>query len=315
MTEIQNRCTPWTGVSGEGVPGRQNWFGVFADEADAARYQTPIQGTPYTVHFIHELAELQEPGLAGVVFDAGLRGWKRDVLVSMVATGIPVMIGPRAKSVQRLIWEMKPGVEAAGGIFEIATDDSDFKQRLAAVVRAASLRCLKREAFSQAYHAFRASIPFAAEEAWTPASAQGFVLWCETMRARTEKSPAEPSLTTLPGVKAATHDLRHAASGRLDGELIRECFGLKRTELAKLLGVTAEALRQTPDSPKHQETFALFERIAALRALLADPADFAKWLQSPNAELENLKPGDLVRAGRGAVVADLVQDILTNRGR
>ncbi len=145
-------------------------------------------------------------------------------------------------------------------------------------------------------------------------STEGFTSFWETLRTRLEHKPAESSLATLPGVKAATHDLRHVVSGRLDGELIRDCFGLKRTELANLLGVTAEALRQTPDSPKHQETFALFERIAALRALLADPADFAKWLQSPNAELENLKPGELIHDGRATVVADLVQDILTNRG-
>lgn len=315
MTEIQNRGTAPAGMSGEGVPSRQSWFGVFADEADEARYHTSVQGTPYTVHFIHEIAELQEPGLAGVVFDEGLRGWKRDALVSMVATGIPVMVGPRAKSAHRLIWEMKPGVEAAGGIFEIATDDSDFKQRWSAVVRAASLRFQKRETFLKIYHTFHSLTPDATNAATQPASVEDLAFLWEAMRTRLEKAPAEPSLSTLPGVKAATHDLRNAKSGRLDGELIRARFGLKRTELAKLLNVTPEALRVTPDSPKHQETFALFERIAALRALLADPADFAKWLQSPNTELENSKPVELVRSGRAAVVADLVQDVLTNRGR
>ena len=72
----------------------------------------------------------------------------------------------------------------------------------------------------------------------------------------------ERLVATLPGVKAAVHDLRNPVSGRLDGELIRLCFGLKRTELAKLLDVTPEALRQTPDSPKHREKFEMLEQIA-----------------------------------------------------
>lgn len=117
----------------------------------------------------------------------------------------------------------------------------------------------------------------------------------------------------LPGVRAATTDLRNAKSGRLDGELIRKCFNLNRAELAKLLNVSAEALRQTPDSPKHQTAFAVFERIAALRTMLADSSDFVKWLESPNAELENEKPIDLIREGRGEILDGLVQDLLMNR--
>lgn len=122
-------------------------------------------------------------------------------------------------------------------------------------------------------------------------------------------------LSELPGVQIANRDLRSQKSGRLHADLIRGCFGLTRSEMAELVKVSAEALRQTPDSPNHREKFEVFEQIAALRTLLNNPGDFPKWLESPNSELENRSPISLIREGRGSVVADLVQDVLVNRGR
>ena len=278
----------------------ETWMGVFAAGDNSSRYLMSHADAVYVVHMVHTLDELKRPGLLGVVFDEKQNESQRDVLVNLIVNGFPVLVGPKAKSVAKLAWELKPGVDAAGGIFEIATSEVDFRFRLESLTRAALLR----------RHKVEVRLP-----AW-PSIQEGYrVVKYDAQLERAFANNIEPSaLTDIPGLKAATHDIRNSKSGRLDGELIRLSFGLKRTELATLLGVTPEALRQTPDSPKHQETFAHFERIAALRALLADSADFSKWLQSPNTELENLTPGELILEGRAPVVADLVQDILTNRG-
>jgi hypothetical protein len=315
MTEAKNRITPSMSAAGALITRKNGWVGVCAESPDEAHYKRLLNVHACSVHIVHDAADLHEPGLLGVVFDAGLRGWRRDALFTMVATGVPVVVGPQTpRAVYQLVWDMKPGIEAAGGIFEIATDKSDFKCRLNAVVRAALLRSTHHENFAQALLGYSTELPSALEAAWVPSSRHGMSQFWQALRTYLEHKRAEPALTTLPGVKAAVHDLRNPVSGRLDGELIRICFGLKRTELAKLLDVTPEALRQTPDSPKHREKFEVLEQVAALRTLLANPADFAKWLESPNTELESNTPISLIREGRAAVVADLVQDILTNRG-
>jgi hypothetical protein len=314
MPEIKNRITSLVPAVDAPAPRSTNWLGIFAETTDQARYKRLVHGTSCDVYLIDAAAELQDPSMIGVVFDGGLRGWRRDALVSMVATGVPVVVGPRAREAHKLIWDIKPGVEAAGGIFEIATDESDFKCRLNAVVRAAVLRARKQEVFTQILAGYSKELASAFADASGPISRRGVNPIWQAFQAHLEQSRPEPALTDLPGVKASTQDLRNPGSGRLDGELIRQCFGLRRTELAKLLGVTPEALRQTPDSPNHRKLFEFFEQIAGLRALLAQPGDFLKWLESSNSELENTTPIELIREGRAAVVADLVQDILTNRG-
>ncbi len=310
MTETANHRIPST--PGNLFPRLSNWVAICAGEPDESRYKRLLNVHSCNVYVVHDAADLKEPGLLGVVFDDGLRGWRRDALVSMVANGVPIVVGHHApRSTQRFAWEIKPGIEAAGGIFEISTGEADFRCRLNSVVRAALLRSHQQETVAQALLGLASGI--AVDTAWMPSSPHGIVQFWQRLRAHLEKQRTGQTLSELPGVRMATNDLRNPDSGRLDGELIRACFGLKRTELAKLLDVTAEALRQTPDSPNHREKFEVLEQVAALRTLLANPADFAKWLESPNTELENNTPISLIREGRAAVVADLVQDILTNR--
>jgi hypothetical protein len=312
MTATTTRIR-FSNAAGTVLPRLNNWVAVCAEESSESSYKRLLHTQSCDVHVVHDAADLKEPGLLGVVFDDGLRGWRRDALVSMVATGVPIVVGYRApRSTQQFAWEIKPGIEAAGGIFEISTDASDFKCRLNSVVRAALLRSHQQEAIAQALLGLASGIVL--DAAWGPSSPHGILQFWQTLRTHLERNRAAPALSELPGVKASTNDLRNQNSGRLDGELIRACFGLKRTELANLLDVTPEALRQTPDSPNHRERFEVLEQIAALRTLLANPADFAKWLESPNTELEGETPIALIRAGRATVVADLVQDILTNRG-
>lgn len=315
MPEIQDRLAQ-SGPATVPLSRRANsWVGVCAADATETRYRRLLHVKSCSVYMVHKANDLHEPGLLGVIFEDGLRGWRHDALITMVAMGVPIVVGPRTpEALNRLVWDIKPGVEAAGGIFEIATDDSDFKQRLNAVMRAALVRSFQHENFAQTLLGYATGLPLTIEAAWAPSSRHGMKQFWQTVRTYLDQKRSAPALTELPGVKAATHDLRNPASGRLDGELIRACFRLKRTELAALLGVTPEALRQTPDSPNHREKFEVLEQIAALRTLLAKPADFAKWLESPNTELEARLPISLIREGHATIVADLVQDILTNRG-
>jgi hypothetical protein len=67
---------------------------------------------------------------------------------------------------------------------------------------------------------------------------------------------------------------------------------------------------KTPDGLSIQEGLRLFERIYQLRALLSQEG-FLAFLNMPNDELDGKTPLDLIRKGRPAIVADLVEDMLT----
>jgi hypothetical protein len=61
----------------------------------------------------------------------------------------------------------------------------------------------------------------------------------------------------------------------------------------------------------------LYSRVARLRVLNppASATHFQAWLNASNTELDELAPMELIRTGRICVVAQLVDDILVNRGR
>ena len=132
-----------------------------------------------------------------------------------------------------------------------------------------------------------------------------------------ESSSGEPLrsdvLGTLPGVVSVTRELR-SESGRLDADKISELFGMTRSELARLARITAEAIRQTPDSARLQPTLSLLERCARLLVLNPDRANFRAWLNTQNPELGDQTPLETIKGGKIELVADLVEDVLTNRG-
>lgn len=103
----------------------------------------------------------------------------------------------------------------------------------------------------------------------------------------------ESKLYRLPGVIAATALIR-SASGELDCEKIQELFGLDQ-------------------APSDQEVGSL-AKITALLVLNPDPENFRKWLRTPNPEIDSITPIELITTGRAEIVANLVEDILTNRG-
>lgn len=116
-------------------------------------------------------------------------------------------------------------------------------------------------------------------------------------------------LGKLKRVIDATADLR-VRSGRLSAHGVASVFGLSVAELAALLGRTRQALSKTPDAPSLQPLLRPFERIARLRTVLS-PDDFRRWLNLASDELDGQTPLDLIRSGKVAVVAELVEDILT----
>jgi len=67
---------------------------------------------------------------------------------------------------------------------------------------------------------------------------------------------------------------------------------------------------KTPDAASLQPLLQPFERIARLRTVL-DSDDFRRWRNLAKDELDGQTPLDLIRSGKVAVVAELVEDMLT----
>ncbi|MFT3868779.1 MAG: DUF2384 domain-containing protein [Nibricoccus sp.] len=105
--------------------------------------------------------------------------------------------------------------------------------------------------------------------------------------------PTDDVLSGLPGIVAATASL-HRADGCLDAARIQELFGLR-------------ALPADHELP-------WLERIARLLVFNPDPDNFRKWLRLPNSELSENTPIGLIECGRAELIANFVEDILTNRG-
>jgi len=103
----------------------------------------------------------------------------------------------------------------------------------------------------------------------------------------------DESLFALPAIVSATANLRRT-DGSCDPAKIQNLFGL---EIA-------------PSAPDLQQLL----KISSLLVLNPDPDNFRNWLHTLNEELDNEPPIALINVGRAGVVADLVGDILNNRG-
>jgi hypothetical protein len=117
-------------------------------------------------------------------------------------------------------------------------------------------------------------------------------------------------LDQMKNVMAATRDLR-LPNGNLSAELIAKLYGISLSQLANWLGRTKQALSKTPDADSLQSALGYFERVARLRVVTENDAEFRKWLRMPNDTLGNRTPLDLMKAGRLQDVADKVDDMLT----
>ncbi len=118
----------------------------------------------------------------------------------------------------------------------------------------------------------------------------------------------------LPGQIDATKHLYDIESQRLNARKIANVFGLNLRQLSVLLETLPGTVHKTPDSARLQSKLRVFERIARALALVDNNEDnFRRWLNAPNSELEQYTPLEIIRKGRGEVIANLVEDALWGR--
>lgn len=218
--------------------------------------------------------------------------WAKALLASAALSHFPVVAGPKAKHL-KFLWELKPQVDARGGILEIATGSPDFLARLDSVSKAAYLVAGADYVFDCRNHSR---------------------LTAEAKSIAPGLAPAPMSaLDSLPGIIHAVQILRDE-DGQLDANKIAELFGYTRKVLATLVGVHPETMRATPASAKLQPKLVPFEKIARLLVFNPDPANFRKWLHSPNTELGGTAPADLIAIKGPEPITLLVENLLVNRG-
>lgn len=122
--------------------------------------------------------------------------------------------------------------------------------------------------------------------------------------------PRPSPLDQIKEVLAASKGLR-VTNGNLSAEAVSRLYGISLSQLAGWLGRSRQALTKTPDAESLQGELGWFERIARLRMLLADDAEFRKWLRMPNPQLDGEKPLRWLEQKRWQDVAGLVEDLLT----
>ncbi len=121
--------------------------------------------------------------------------------------------------------------------------------------------------------------------------------------------PRPSALDRVKEVVTATAQLRNA-DGNLSADRIARLYAVSLSRLAGWLGRTRQTVAKTPGADSLQEPLMFFERTARLTAVVS-AGGFRKWLRTPNESLAGRRPLDLLAAGEGQVVADLVDDILT----
>ncbi len=126
---------------------------------------------------------------------------------------------------------------------------------------------------------------------------------------RTEPKTATDALGEALEAIAAVRPLL-ASSGRLSAPKVAALFGLSTAKLGRIIGSSRQALGKTPDALAIQDRLRPFERIARLRAIVSE-TDFRGWLNRANHHLDDHPPMQMIESGRAAVVADLVESMLT----
>lgn len=133
--------------------------------------------------------------------------------------------------------------------------------------------------------------------------------------ARYEAGKTQSALQVNPGSPSRafphlTPEVRNPQSGRLDARRVSELFAIPLNRLASALGADAAAVYKTPDAPSLQAGLLLYERIArSLLSLIGSPEGLRIWLNTPEPELDNEVPRDLLLSGEGQVVAELLEDM------
>ena len=115
------------------------------------------------------------------------------------------------------------------------------------------------------------------------------------------------SLPPSPAVLAIAASNLRAPSGRLDATKIAKRLGVPIARLATLVGVSRQALSQTPDSSGTQAALDPIARMLHALDDSLDPDDEPKWLRASHPSLDGKSPLDMVMSGEADVVARMLE--------
>lgn len=118
----------------------------------------------------------------------------------------------------------------------------------------------------------------------------------------------ESRLSEGSGVTTFLYDPQ---SHRLNAREVATFFGFSLPQLSTLLKTSPHVVKRAPDASRLQPPLQVFERIARGLALVdGDKKKFSRWLNTPNSELGQQTPREVIASGKGEVVAGLVEDAL-----
>jgi len=119
-------------------------------------------------------------------------------------------------------------------------------------------------------------------------------------------SPIPHPPSPFPALRIAAPNLR-ASSGRLDATMIAKRLGVPLARLAAVVGVSRQALTQTPDSPGIQHALDPIARTLHVLDESLDPDDQQKWLRTSRVNLDRKTPLDAIMNGNANTVAQLLE--------
>jgi hypothetical protein len=119
-------------------------------------------------------------------------------------------------------------------------------------------------------------------------------------------SPIPHPPSPFPELRIAAPNLR-SPSGRLDATRIAKRLGVPIARLAAVVGVSRQALTQTPDSPGIQHALDPIARTLHVLDETLDPDDHQKWLRTSRVNLDRKTPLDAIMNGNANTVARLLE--------
>jgi len=110
----------------------------------------------------------------------------------------------------------------------------------------------------------------------------------------------------FPTLSIAAPNLR-GPSGRLDATKIARRLGVPIARLAAVVGVSRQALSQTPDSPGIQHALDAIAHTLDVLDTSLQPDDQQKWLRTSRVNLDRQTPLDTIMAGGADIVARMLE--------
>jgi hypothetical protein len=129
---------------------------------------------------------------------------------------------------------------------------------------------------------------------------------------RMRRRPPRLDLDGNPSVEKITQFLCAPKSGRLEATRIARLYREPVAKFAAAMKVTEANLRHEPDRLRHQIFLRPFAQTARILPFLKKGA-FAAWVRTPNSELKGRTPLELLWAGRGNEVIEVVEEVLVGQ--